>query len=690
MLSLPTITREESLPNTVKPGVQTGPYRPDIDGIRGIAISSVVLYHAGAPLLTGGFTGVDIFFVISGYLIGGHIFSEAVSGTFSYLRFYQRRAKRILPAFLAVLAFVILAALILMSPLQAAEVGRSAFAATLSASNILFWRTSSYFAPSSELNPLLMTWSLGVEEQFYIFIPLLIVILIRTKKSWLLPAILAACVVSFLYASIRIDINPMFAFYMLPTRAWELGVGVALAVAELRRNHNPLPPRLRQAIAASGILLMLAPMAVLTKNSLFPGAAALPSVFGTAAVLAVPSSWVNCRVLSQPPLVFIGKVSYSWYLWHWPLLAFAHLLHDSVSDGGKLPLTAGLLAIAIAFGAAVLSYIFVEQPLRKSTVAPGPLLARYAIASAAMLAVCAIVWLSNGLPNRYPSLANLESANPRLANDPCLVVKAKPNLLPPCYDPYEVRPSVALWGDSHSAALAPGLRFHAKTEDYSFVQLSKASCLPLSGAEHYIPASPLLASDCLRFNNDVLGLLATDRRIRIVILAANWADAFRQTAARGWMINNLAQHNKMPSADDAREIFKQSLTASILSLQRAGKKVVIMQDVPTFDFNPVLRVEAAQIPARRLLASLLTAKYPTDPGLAPIGDVSDDDASGSAIKQTIAGLSGVKLVDTRNTLCDSRNLCLYRDGNHLLYTDYNHVSTDGALYALRGFTFPAP
>ena len=143
-------------------------YRPDIDGIRAIAILSVVLYHAGVPLLSGGFTGVDIFFVISGYLIGGHIYSELRTGRFSYLRFYQRRAKRILPAFYLVLAFTMLAAMVLLSPTEVSSLGQTAFAATMSGSNVLFWRTTGYFNPTNELNPLLMTWSLGVEEQFYL------------------------------------------------------------------------------------------------------------------------------------------------------------------------------------------------------------------------------------------------------------------------------------------------------------------------------------------------------------------------------------------------------------------------------------------------------------------------------------------------------------------------------------------
>ncbi len=305
-------------------------YRPDIDGLRALAILSVVLYHAGIRWLPGGFTGVDIFFVISGYLIGGHIFSEVRAGNFSYLRFYQRRARRILPAFYVVLLFTIAAALLLLSPLEARQFGRSAFAATLSVSNILFWHGAKYFDTKSEFIPLLMTWSLGIEEQFYAIVPVLMVLLARLRRGFILPAVLAVCVVSLLLAQHQLASQSeaafQAAFYLLPARAWELGVGLALAIAEQRPNRKVLPRFVCQTIGPIGLLLMLGPVFLLNAHSPFPGAAALPSVLGTATLIAVPASFVNRHLLSLPPLTFVGRVSYSWYLWHWPLLAFAHIV----------------------------------------------------------------------------------------------------------------------------------------------------------------------------------------------------------------------------------------------------------------------------------------------------------------------------------------------------------------------------
>ena len=415
-------------------------YRPDIDGIRAIAILSVVLYHAGVPFLSGGFTGVDIFFVISGYLIGGHIFSELRSGNFSFLRFYKRRAKRILPAFYLVIAFAFLAAIVLLSPLEAYKFAKDAIASILSVSNIHFARSANYFQTANELNPLLMTWTLGVEEQFYAVIPLLMVLLTRIRRGLLLPAILVVCALSFVFAWRELSSYPDMVFYLLPARAWELGVSVALAVAELSWKRKLLSGRWTQAASLMGLAFMLVPMYLLTSATPFPGTAAVPSVLGTALVIAAPVSWINRRLLSLSPLVFIGKISYSWYLWHWPLLAFLR-----VASGGILPPTAVVLAIAASFALAVLSYHFIEQPFRRSSRAPAPLLLRYAAVSLGFVAVFAALWVSHGLPKRYPALIQEGETE----SNSCLADYGsdKPNLSSHCYAASDPRPSVVLWGE---------------------------------------------------------------------------------------------------------------------------------------------------------------------------------------------------------------------------------------------------
>ncbi len=661
-------------------------YRADIDGLRAIAILSVVLYHSGLPWLTGGFTGVDIFFVISGYLIGGHIYADLRAGSFSYLQFYRRRAKRILPAFFAVVAFTLLTGLVLLSPTETAQLGRSAFAATLSTSNLLFARTDNYFAGHSNLNPLLMTWSLGVEEQFYAVIPLLMVLLARIRRNWILPAILAVCVLSFVSAWAMLASYPTIVFYLLPARAWELGIGVALAVAAANWKSRPMPQWFAPTLAAAGLCLLLAPCFLLTADTPFPGPSALPSVLGAAILLAAPGSFINRRLLALPPLVFIGKVSYSWYLWHWPILAYMRILY-----GGDPPPAARVAAIAASFAAAVLSYLFIEQPFRRSSRAAVPLLARYGVASAVMVALCVVLWLSRGLPQRFPALAKMDASALELRADPCLAgyTGDQPIPSPPCYLASAAHPTVALWGDSHAAALAPILRSIAQTQGYGFFQLTKASCPPLIGATHAIPRVPLLAPGCLRFNRKAIADLEDDRRIRIVILAAVWSAPLYRNWQDGWFSPDLAHVNEIPTLEASRALLAQSLKATIRSLQAAGKHVIVMEDVPSFEIDPVWKVRSQRIPARRQLALWLGIRDAGDAGFAPPEINPSIASSRSLVEQTVANLKGASLVDPRPALCANPGQCAYRQGETLLYGDSSHLSPDGARYALREFRLPS-
>jgi peptidoglycan/LPS O-acetylase OafA/YrhL len=661
-------------------------YRPDIDGLRALAILSVVFYHGGTAWLPGGFTGVDIFFVISGYLIGGHIFAELRAGDFSYLRFYQRRVKRILPALFAVLAISLLAAMLLLSPEEGAQLARGGCAATLSVSNILFWGTTNYFAGKSELNPLLMTWSLGVEEQFYAVIPLLMVLMAGVRRTWILAATIAVCFISFVFAAILAPRYPMMVFYMLPARAWELGAGVVLAVHELERGSKT-PSKAAPTIAScAGLALLIAPMFLLTAQTELLVPSALFSVLGTVLLIAVPSSWINRRLLSLAPLTFVGRISYSWYLWHWPMLAFMHIV-----CGVHLPAAARMFAIAASFGAAVLSWRFIEQPFRGSRRAPVPLLIRYGLASAVLLLVCGAVWRGGGVPQRFPALAAMEATGHALKSDPCLAgsTSVEPNLQAGCYDASADRSSVALWGDSHSAALAPGLRVVAAAQGFGFVQIGKASCPPLIGVTHFIPRIPLLAAGCAHFNRRVLDLILADQRIRIVVLTAVWSAPLNRSWEDGWLAADLAHAGEAPPDDANRRLFLDSLTAVLRALEAGGRQVVVIEDVPAFEIDPLWRVRSARIPARRRLATWLGAQDADDPGFATPDANPNFSLANSLLRQSSGAVTGVEIVDLDSNLCSASTSCLYRSGDNLLYDDSSHLSTYGSIYALRGFRLPA-
>jgi peptidoglycan/LPS O-acetylase OafA/YrhL len=655
-------------------------YRPDIDGIRAIAILSVVIYHSGLRLLPGGFTGVDIFFVISGYLIGGHIFSELRTGRFSFLRFYHRRAKRILPAFYFVLAFTVIAGWFLLSPTEFRELGRSAFSATLSASNLVFWHFSGYFDTRSEFNPLLMTWSLGVEEQFYLVVPLFMVVLTRLRRNWLWPAILAGCLFSFVLAICALPHYPTLVFYMLPPRAWELGAGVALAVAAFNRKQDFLPAAAAQVSGLSGLVMIIVPTIVLNTKTPFPGWAALPSVLGTVMVIGTPASWVNRRILSLPPLVFVGRVSYSLYLWHWPILAFLR-----VAYGSTLPLMASLVAIAVSFGLAILSFYFVEQPCRRSKMLPGPLLMRYAMVSIAMLLACAGAWVAGEYPRENSVVAREDLAAYLPTVEPCLVGHDKLPTPSSCYDAGDSSPKVALWGDSHAAALAPALRRLAQAQSFGFVQLGKATCLPMVGAAIYIPPAPLSAGECLRFNRRVLDLLLSDQQIRIVILTGVWGDTANHAR---WVTEETGNEPVTLSLDLARIAFRRSLEETIQRLQSSGKKVVVINDVPAIPFDPLMRFRTEHIPARNWLAGLLGSSYAGSPGLHQTESFIPNGLANTELDLALAGVGSITRFDPSTRLCSDGHQCIYQDGDHLLYYDESHLTAFGSSYSLEDFRFP--
>lgn len=412
----------------------------------------------------------------------------------------------------------------------------------------------------------------------------------------------------------------------------------------------------------------------------------LPAVAGAALAIAVPTSWVNRSLLSTPPLRFIGKISYSWYLWHWPLLSLIHILY-----GGAIPFASEAETVALSFALAVASYFLVEQPFRRSTQPAAQMLTRYAVASVILLAACAAVWFNHGVPQRFPALAQMENSGEALRSDPCLagLDRDTPNLSPACYDATADRPLVALWGDSHSAAIAPGLRAVARAQGYGFVQLGKASCPPLTGATHFIPRIPALAGGCLRFNTAVLSRLRADSRIRIVILSAAWAAPFYRDWENGWLTADLAHSQQAQTIEAANTLFAGSLRASIESLQASGKQVIVLEELPNFAIDPVWRAESARIPARRWLTSQLGIANASDSGFASAESDANISLANSQLVQTAAQSKGALLVDLKPALCGHSGQCAYRDGDKLLYIDGSHLSHEGALLAVRNFRFPA-
>ncbi|HEX7926796.1 MAG TPA: acyltransferase, partial [bacterium] len=351
----------------------TDAYRADIDGLRAIAVLAVVGSHASVPFLRGGWVGVDVFFVISGYLITSILQRELNAGQFSFLRFYLRRARRILPALLLVLTATLVAGYFLLLPPDYRGLGSSIKSVTKFVPNFYFARQGGYFEPVRNLKPLLMTWSLGVEEQFYFVFPLVMFALHKLgARKWLWLSI--ALMASFAWSVQAVAQNPDASYYLPHLRAWELLTGACLVWLPAGRQQRPA---VNHALSAVGFALIAWAIVALDEGVPFPGWRAVPPVLGTALLIrAGAGAWVN-RLLAVKPLVFVGTISYALYLWHWPLLSLAYNLRPVP----ELPLSVTLPLMGAAVLLATASTFWVEMPLRGiATPRPARALAMYAIA----------------------------------------------------------------------------------------------------------------------------------------------------------------------------------------------------------------------------------------------------------------------------------------------------------------------
>ena len=375
-------------------------WRPHIDGLRAISVLAVIFYHSGLfQAVSGGFVGVDVFFVISGFLISKVIYEDIAShGKFRIVRFYERRARRILPAFFVVTAATIVAGYFLFLPDEFASLGRSAVYAAGFAANIFFYHTSGYFAGEAITKPLLHYWSLGVEEQFYIIFPLVVLVVFKITPRLLSAAVISIAVASLALAQVYLRTDPTAAFYLTPPRAWELMAGCLLALPHFPHSKRRV---LCEIVAAVGLGLILFAACTFSYATPFPGATAAVPVAGAAFILwaCERSSTLTGALLSIRPLRWIGLWSYSIYMVHWPLIVFGRILWPHGAPG----LDASIVAASIALGC--ISYYGVETPFRK----PHQLLfnrPRLFAASAAALLVlagaAAPVASSDGLPQRFP------------------------------------------------------------------------------------------------------------------------------------------------------------------------------------------------------------------------------------------------------------------------------------------------
>lgn len=574
--------RDNAQPIILPAGGTASAYRADVDGLRAIAVIVIILFHAELAPFAGGFVGVDIFFVISGYLITRLIVADMDRGDFSIATFYKRRVRRLFPALFAMLAATLVVGVFLLLPRDLASLGRNITGTTLFLSNFFFWEQAGYFEGDAHYKPLLHTWSLAVEEQYYIVYPLLLGLLRRWWPQSVKSVLLVLALASFFGAVLMMRIDPTAAFYLAPFRAWELLLGALIAL----RAFPVLPARLAGFFSLCGAILIMGSVLLYSDLTPFPGISALAPCLGTALILyagehAQPA--IN-RLLAQRPIVFIGLISYSVYLWHWPI--FVYVRYYAIEELTTLD-SLGLLLFSLAVGA--LSWRTIEMPFRKGAGwrINTPI---FRLASGVMaLSIFAggSIYAANGLPDRFPKQTQrlsdyALSMNPE--SDMCADVDLQLRKGSPCTIGSPDRARLFLWGDSHAGALFGAMQVLAK-EGQSTIYGATPRCPPLLG----------LGTDaaCIAANQRRLDYVLDHPEIDTVILAARWS-----LYLRGRMVEGTAETNGNlprlfnatgreyePFTRDASRHFRFAFYALVKRLLRADKKVVLLYPVPETGYD---------------------------------------------------------------------------------------------------------
>jgi len=626
-------------------------YRAEIDGLRAVAVLPVILFHAGFGLFSGGFVGVDIFFVISGYLITTIIVAEIHAGNFSIINFYERRARRILPALFFVLFCSLPFAWFWLVPADLKSLSQSLVAVCLFASNILFWQTSGYFDSAAELKPLLHTWSLAVEEQFYVLFPLALMLAWRLWPRRMLPLLGLAAVLSLGIAQWGSATRPDAAFYLLPARGWELLIG-AFAALLLLNERAWQPSRLAgETGSAAGLALLLYGIFIFDKDVPFPSLYTLVPTAGTALIIlfATPATVVG-RLLARPLLVGIGLISFSAYLWHQPLFALAR--HRSLDEPGRA------LFAALALASIVLAYLswrYIEKPFRDRQRFGRAQIFLYAGAGSLLfLAIGIAGHVTHGFEAARTTPAHravLQTATASPLRGKCHTGGA--NYRKPAdaceYNTGQLR--VAVFGDSHAVELAYALGQALEPRGIRLKQFTFSGCSPMFG-RHVTGRD----ENCARWTAEAADYIARNPELDYVIVTYRIHSALfgsHEHSYPGW-----------PDTISAAERERRwaAYVGVLRYLVEHGKHVRLV-------------LQAPELP-KQVDALILRA---TDPQ-APIDGVSRAwwDRRSAWVQARLAELpANVKVIDPAATFCTARSCLAVQDGV-ARYFDDDHMSVSGA------------
>ncbi len=643
-------------------------YRADIDGLRALAVIAVILFHADIARFAGGYVGVDVFFVISGFLITGIILSEIERGQFTIVGFYERRIRRIFPALFATMIVGLAVASFPLLPSDLADLGSQAVSMTLFVSNFHFANTSGYFDGASELKPLLHTWSLAVEEQFYILFPLALVILDRFAKKRKARFIFLFLIGSFVHSIWAVEADPIAAFYLAPSRIWELMIGALLATGSVPpiRSH-----RFRNIASAAGLVMIAWSVLTFSSSTPFPGTAALIPCLGTALIVHAGTSGETMvsRILSLRPLVFVGLISYSLYLWHWIILVFFRQYFATLHLAGS----ATAVALAISVVISVLSWRFVERLFRdRQRISRRPIFIGGAAAMAVTLGAASSIVSRDGFPERFDAVVVEFAATESDASDDDLAEDVFTRLIGAKGAPVQ---TFVFWGDSHADALSGAVSKAAAEANQSGLHATMTGCAPLLGVYRDYARRKARAIQCREFNDAVLRAILADDSLQTVIIAARWALAsegrrYKNESTREILINDDASSEV--SLAENKVVFIRGLDRTLHALKKAGRKIVIVGPVPEPGFHV-----PRSLAMRERIESEREVALPYDEFLVRQDFVL-------RILDDFAGEYDAMLILPHEALCD-RSRCLVERDGYSVYSDEHHISRKGAAGIYRIF-----
>ncbi len=633
-------------------------YRREVDGLRTLAVIPVILFHAGLPVLSGGFVGVDVFFVISGYLITSILIAENAKGRFSLVGFYERRARRLLPALFLVLFACLPAAWFWLLPHDLKSFAQSLIAVCLFSSNILFWRTSGYFEPESELAPLLHTWSLSVEEQYYLFFPVFLAVAWQLGRFKVKAILCAVTLGSLALAHWGALAMPAATFYLLPARTWELLLGALVAIFLENRSVADIGGKWNEAGGVAGLVLLGYANCFATTQTRFPNLYTLAPTLGAALIImcSSPKTWVG-RILGTRPMVGLGLISYSAYLWHQPLFAFARHVSLAAPSVAVMCLLSVLTLVLAYF-----TWRYVEAPFRDKARFSRESIFKGALLGLSLFLIIGIVGQAGGIKTQWeirnPDFRNESAPGEAFRAENCV------GLLPKiggatCSVRGNGATRIVVWGDSHAAVLSQNIPEIPGTTTYV---ISHLGCPPLLGVRRYDGSSD--AFNCDRIGVlDQYGAFVKSLNPSSVILVGRWSLYLNGWQRRGVVqrahhhVTDRADVEQVPTPDERQALFQRQLRSTVNFLAE-GSRVWLLSQPPDYAEGDYRLLE--RLDYRGTLA-----------------EVRRWHGSEAAVLEATASQTSATVIDARALFCDAL-VCKTRERGVLLYADDNHLSVKGS------------